>query len=113
MPIINPISAGLPSRRDAPFWIGQLQTGGRDSHRAFPSCCRLKSWSVSNDVFVQRLYQGLLGRAASASEVSFLTGQLAHGTDLQQIANSLFIPARRQNWPWTASMEGLFPTRVS
>ena len=39
-------------------------------------------------MFVQRLYQGALGRGASASEVSFWTGQLAQGQTRQQVANS-------------------------
>jgi hypothetical protein len=42
---------------------------------------------TSTSVFVQRLYQGALGRAASQDEINYWTGQLSGGVSRQQVAN--------------------------
>ena len=70
------------------FWVGQLQAGADETAIVLSFLLSPEELSAPNDVFVQRLYQGALGRGASTSEVNFWTGQLAQGQTRQQIANS-------------------------
>jgi hypothetical protein len=70
------------------FWIGQLQAGADETAIVLSFLLSPEELGAPNSVFIQRLYQGALGRSASASEISFWAGQLAQGETRQQVANS-------------------------
>ncbi len=70
------------------YWINQLQNGADETAIVLSFLLSAEELSAPNNVFVQRLYQGALGRGASASEVSYWVGQLTQGETRQQVANS-------------------------
>lgn len=70
------------------YWVSQLQGGTDETAIALSFLLSAEQLSAPNDVFVQRLYQGALGRAASPSEVSYRVGQLTQGTTRQQVASA-------------------------
>jgi thermitase len=70
------------------FWVGQLQGGADETTIVLSFLLSAEALSAPNNVFIQRLYQGALGRGASTSEVNSWVGQLTQGTTRQQVANS-------------------------
>ncbi len=70
------------------YWVSQLQAGADETAIVLSFLLSAEELKAPNDVFVQRLYQGALGRGASAADVSYWVGQLAQGTTRQQVANS-------------------------
>jgi hypothetical protein len=70
------------------YWVSQLQGGTDETAIVLSFLLSAEELSAPNNVFVQRLYQGALGRGASASEISYWVGQLTQGTTRQQVANS-------------------------
>jgi hypothetical protein len=70
------------------YWISQLQNGADETAIVLSFLLSPEELSAPNNVFVQRLYQGALGRGASASEISYWVGQLTQGTTRRQAANS-------------------------
>ncbi len=70
------------------FWVNQLQGGADETAIVLSFLLSAEELSAPNATFVQRLYQGALGRGASDSEVSYWVGQIAQGSTRQQIANS-------------------------
>jgi hypothetical protein len=70
------------------FWVNQLQGGADETAIVLSFLLSAESLSAPNNVFVQRLYQGALGRGATTNEVNYWVGQLLQGQTRQQIANS-------------------------
>ena len=70
------------------FWIDKLQTGTDESAIVFSFLLSAESLGAPNNLFVQRLYQGALGRSASDGEINFWLGQLGGGATRQQLASS-------------------------
>ena len=70
------------------FWVSQLEGGADETAIVLSFLLSAEQLSAPSNVFVQRLYQGALGRLASPSEVSYWVGQLTQGATRQQLASS-------------------------
>ena len=70
------------------FWIEQLQDGVDETAIVDSFLLSAEELQATNEVFVERLYQGALGRGASAGEINYWLGQLSSGETRQQITNS-------------------------
>jgi hypothetical protein len=70
------------------FWITQLEDGGDETAIVDSFLLSPEELGAANNVFIERLYQGALGRTAATSEINYWLGQLANGVTRQQVANS-------------------------
>jgi hypothetical protein len=70
------------------YWVSRLQGGADETAIVLSFLLSAEELSAPNNVFVQRLYQGALGRSASDGEVNYWVGQLTQGATRQQVANS-------------------------
>ena len=57
-------------------WVSRLQGGADETAIVLSFLLSAEELSAPNNVFVQRLYQGALGRSASDGEVNYWVGQL-------------------------------------
>jgi hypothetical protein len=70
------------------FWVNKLQTGSDETLIVKSFLLSPESLGAPDALFIQRLYQGALGRSAADAEISFWVGQLGSGATRQQVTDS-------------------------
>ncbi len=75
------------------YWVQQLTNGVDETSIVFSFLLSAEELQATNTVFIQRLYEGALSRAAGTSDISYWTGQLQNGVTRQQVAEDLVFSA--------------------